>query len=115
MISPLSLTSAGKIVRTNEKSGKRCINSYIMLHELGSGTFGKVRMCLHKETGEEMVCLGPIRMPVLTSHVLLPRSFHGMLEISSLLCHFSSFIISTRSTRPSKSCRNRCCASGATL
>lgn len=42
-------------MRGSEPDDKKSVNGYVMLQELGSGSYGKVRLCLHKESGEYMV------------------------------------------------------------
>jgi serine/threonine protein kinase len=32
--------------------GKKMVNEYVLLRKLGSGTYGKVKLCMHKETGQ---------------------------------------------------------------
>ncbi len=37
------------------ETGKKMINQYIVIRELGRGVHGKVKLCLDSETGEQWV------------------------------------------------------------
>lgn len=40
------------LIKKGREQGKKTVNEYIMVRKLGKGTFGKVHLCMNKETGE---------------------------------------------------------------
>jgi serine/threonine protein kinase len=45
---------AAKIKRAENDDGKRSVNDYVMLHQLGSGAYGKVRLCVDQRNAERV-------------------------------------------------------------
>jgi hypothetical protein len=46
----VSLKTTVRAAKTDD--GKKMVNEYVLLKKLGSGTYGKVKLCMHKETGQ---------------------------------------------------------------
>ena len=45
------------VKQVDPQTGQKMINQYCMLNELGRGVFGKVKLCVDTETGQQFVCI----------------------------------------------------------
>lgn len=44
------------VKQVDPETGQKMINHYTVLHELGRGAYGKVKLCVDMETNQQYVC-----------------------------------------------------------
>lgn len=52
-VSGNKLVDETSVVNARRKGGHRIVNGFVLRREIGRGTFGRVRLCVHEKTGEE--------------------------------------------------------------